>query len=106
MSGASSERKGTRSILPNSSNVILVPMARGLQICWHEELDSHVLYHGDKRIAGHHNGFSCHELAVRMLAGDLKHTLAQFDYVTACGGKHYVTREEFCALATSVGGMT
>lgn len=95
-----SAHKGkTHSILPNSSAAILAPMPGGLQTRWHDDLDSHVLYCGEKRIAGHHNGFSCHELAVRMLAGDMKRTLAQFDYITACGGKHYVTRDEFCTLA-------
>jgi hypothetical protein len=91
-------RKGSQSLLPNSNSAILMPMAGGLQVRWHEELDSHVLYHGENRVAAHHNGFSCHELAKRMLAGDTERTLAQFDYITACGGKHYMTREAFLAL--------
>lgn len=96
-------RKGSRSILPNSSSAILAPMAGGLQVRWHEELDLHVLYHGESMIAGHHNGFSCHELAVRLLAGNAERALAQFDFITACGGKHYVTRDAFLALeVTSV----
>lgn len=102
-----SDRKGSASILPNSSARILAPMPCGLQVRWHEELDSHVLYQNERMIAAHHNGFSCHNLAERMLAGNLERALSQFDYITDCGGKHYVTRDEFIALnhvITKTGG--
>ena len=95
-------RKGSPSILPNSSAEILKPMAVGVQVRWHDELDSHVLYHGDRRIAAKHNGFSCHELAKRMLSGDTERALAQFKYITDCGGKHYVTQEEFLAVMSGL----
>lgn len=78
-------------------------MAGALQVRWHEELDSHVLYQGETRIAGHHNGFSCHNLAKRMLTGNFEYALAQFDYITDCGGEHYVTPEAFRALVTECG---
>lgn len=71
------------------------PMEGGFRVQWHEELDTHVLYRGDQRIAGHHNGFSCHELAKRILAGDPARAVAQFDYIKACGGDHYITPEAF-----------
>lgn len=74
-------------------------MAGGLQVRWHDELDEHALYCGEQRIASHHNGFSCHNLAERMLAGNEERTLAQFDYITACGGEHYVSRDVFIELA-------
>lgn len=96
------QHKGTRSILPNSSAAILASMAGGLQVRWHAELDLHVLYHIERQIAGHHNGFSCHELAVRMLAGNESRAVAQFEYITACGGKHYMTQETFVELARSL----
>jgi len=95
-------RRGTRSILPNSNSAILAPMAYGLQVRWHEELDSHVLYHGEQRVAGHHNGFSCHELAKRILSGNAERATAQFDYITACGGQHYITHEAFATILTGV----
>lgn len=95
----------THSILPNSSAAILAPMPNGLQTRWYVDLDLYVLYHGETHIAGHQNGFSCHNLAVRMLAGDMKRTLEQFDYIAACGGRHYMTRDEFCTLAATVRGM-
>lgn len=41
-------------------------------------------------IATHANGYSCDELAKRLIAawesGDTERALAQFDYVLACGG--------------------
>jgi hypothetical protein len=37
-----------------------------------------------------------------MLAGDEERTLAQFDYITACGGKHYMTQEAFLELTRSI----
>jgi hypothetical protein len=68
-------------------------MAGGFRVQWHEELDMHILYRDGQRIAGHHNGFSCHCLAQRILGGDLERALAQFDYIKACGGRHYISRD-------------
>jgi hypothetical protein len=84
----------TRSILPNSAPHILLPMtgAHGtLQVTWHADLDSHVLWFGDSPIASHHNGYSCHLLAERILkvwAGerDVVHALEQHQYILRCGG--------------------
>jgi elongation factor P hydroxylase len=81
-------------------------MKGGLQVRWDDGMDSHVLYHGENRIASHHNGFSCHNLAERMLAGNEERALAQFDYITACGGKHYMTQATFIELIRLLGGLT
>lgn len=80
----------TRSILPNSSAQILQPMSGGFQVCWHEYLDTHTLYRSGKALASHHNGFSCHNLAERILKGDPERAVDQFDYIRDCGGKQHV----------------
>ena len=87
-------RKGSPSILPNSSARILKPMADGLIIRWHDERDTHVLYQYDVPLAAHHNGFSCHVLAEYMLRGDAERACKQLDCISACGGKVYVSRAE------------
>lgn len=92
----------TRSILPNSDPEILKPMACGFQVRWHDELDMHVLYHGEQRVAGHHNGYSCHELAKRILSGSAERAMAQFSFITACGGKHYATDADMVAIIAAV----
>ncbi|MBP5855669.1 hypothetical protein KAJ83_01510 [Marivibrio halodurans] len=92
------EQAYRQSVLPNSSAEILRPMDDGLRVHWHSEMDLHVLYRNGQRIAGHHNGFSCHELAKRILAANPRRAIEQFDYIRACGGKHYITHEEFAAM--------
>ena len=90
----------TRSILPNSSPGILKPLEGGFWTCWHDELDMHVLYKGFARLAGHHNGYSCYELAMRILAGNTERAIAQFDYIKACGGVQYVTADAIKGFTT------
>jgi hypothetical protein len=64
------------------------------------ELDTHGLYfaYGSTEIAksyvliaSHPNGYSCDELAKRMVSGwatgDTKWAMEQFDYILACGGR-------------------
>lgn len=64
------------------------------------ELDTHGLYFacgaGETAksyvlIASHPNGFSCDELARRMIQGwatdNMQKAMEQFDYILACGGK-------------------
>lgn len=67
-----------------------------------EELDTHGLYyrHGARDadndegyvlIIAHPNGYSCDELAKRIVkawnSGDRDRAMAQFDYILTCGGK-------------------
>lgn len=99
-------RKGSPSILPNSSSAILQPMPHGLQVVWEEQEDKHVLLRDGERIAAHHNGFSCHNLAERLLSGNAERALAQFDYIKACGGSHYVTREAIREITATINGET
>ena len=96
-------RKGSPSVLPNSSETILAPLAHSLQIIWCDELDRHVLFCGDAAIAGHHNGFSCHNLAIRMLSGRITYALDQFDYIKQCGGRQYVASETIRRLMSEWG---
>jgi hypothetical protein len=60
-----------------------------------ESLDTHGLYFTgggmtEYLVATHGNGFSCDELAKRIIAGwisgDSASALRQFDYILACGG--------------------
>lgn len=88
----------TVSVLPNSSPSILLPMPNGLEVTWDEERDQHVLTRHGEPIAAHHNGFSCHCLAVRMNAGAIGLALDQFDYIETCGGSLFVDRETFAAM--------
>lgn len=90
----------TRSILPNSSPEILLPMVGKhgtLQVRWQEEMGSHGLFYqavkdGSWRfLAGHHNGYSCANLGKRIIAawaGDVEaeYAMRQHDYILACGG--------------------
>lgn len=63
------------------------------------ELDTHGLFHDDGRgygfqlIASHPNGYSCDELAARIIATWRDHNavtaaraISQFDYILDCGG--------------------
>ncbi len=88
----------TQSLLPNSSPRILKPMANGFQVVWDEAADHHVLQHNGEPIAAHHNGYSCHELAKRILTGNTARALDQFDYIKACGGTLCASRERLEAL--------
>ena len=48
------------------------------------DLDTHGLFHNGQLIALHPNGYSCQELAKRMLAKDRYFQQAQ--YILDCGG--------------------
>lgn len=88
------ERRIGGSILPSSEPRILQPMqgAHGtLQVRPLPELDTHGLFMGEQLLASHSNGFSCHNLAERILAAwegkrDVEYALEQFDYILRCGG--------------------
>lgn len=81
------------SILPSSAPQILQPMqlgARILQVHALPEIDSHGLFvetpHGPCLLATHGNGYSCHSLAKRMIAGDAAKVREQAEYILDCGG--------------------
>lgn len=50
------------------------------------EADTHRLTHNGKVIASHANGYSCHALAERMIAGNAQRVNEQAQYIVACGG--------------------
>jgi len=90
--------RGTRSILPNSSNSLLTFDVGGFAIRWHEEKDTHTLYHEGDPIVSKHNGFSCKCLAERILSGNLQRALDQFDYIKKCGGEQHVLQNRIREL--------
>jgi hypothetical protein len=87
------------SLLPNWNEAILRPMPRGFQVVWDDEADHHILYHEGAPLAAHHNGFSCHNLAERLLAGAGERAVEQFDYIKACGGEQFVGPDVIRSLA-------
>lgn len=81
------------SILPSSNRQILQPMVckfGTLQVRAILVLDTHMLFlttaTGEIIVAEHPNGYSCHELATRMMAGDAKKVREQAQYILDCGG--------------------
>lgn len=82
------------SILPNSAAHILQPITGKhgtFQVKWIPVLDDHGLFFDGRCIATHNNGFSCHNLAQRLLdvwegKRQPDYALQQFDYILACGG--------------------
>ena len=81
------------SILASSDPSILVPIKfkdATLTVVPCDESDTHTLIlktaEGECELASHQNGYSCHELARRMIDGDMKRTLDQAQYVIRCGG--------------------
>lgn len=98
----------TRSILPNSNSLILQPIAtaRGtFRVIWSEPADSHILQFNGADIAAHHNGFSCHGLALRII--DVwqgkrlpQYATDQFEYILRCGGSG--NPESFQAILQTV----
>jgi len=77
------------SILPSSDARIRRPLTFGkstLQVVAHEGFDTHFLTLDGRPIAEHPNGYSCHELAVRMISGNADRVKEQHDYIEACGG--------------------
>jgi hypothetical protein len=83
------------SILPSSDPQILQVFQGkhgSFQVRPLPELDTYGLFLDEKQLlAMHPNGYSCHELAKRILAvwdgkSDVKRAMEQFDYILACGG--------------------
>lgn len=81
------------SLLPSNSHEILQPMTAPfgtLQVRVIAELDTHGLFwlhNGHEAVlAIHPNGFSCHELAKRMVARDYRRATQQLEYIMDCGG--------------------
>ena len=83
------------SLLPSSEPRILQPMQGPhgtFQVRPLPELDTYGLFFNERQLlAMHPNGYSCHNLAERILAvwaGSRKeeYALAQFDYILTCGG--------------------
>lgn len=83
------------SFLPSCDIQILQPVhgAHGkLQVRPLPELDTFGLFLDDTvLLVTHPNGYSCHELATRMVAAwkdasTLYRAMAQFDYILSCGG--------------------
>ena len=88
------------SLLPSSDPAVLKPMADGpriFQVRALPELDTHALMlnmgQGEMALAMHANGYSCHELAKRMIHAwadptpeKQQRALDQFDYILRCGG--------------------
>ncbi len=61
-----------------------------MQVRWVEQIDEHALFltRGESEIvlATHHNGYSCHALAERMIKGEIGRSEAQAQYIGECGG--------------------
>jgi hypothetical protein len=82
------------SLLPNSAPHILNPISVGeertLQVIWLPNVDAHGLFYfwgkGAAILAMHHNGYSCHSLAERLVAGDWDKIINQVNYIRNCGG--------------------
>ena len=83
-----------KSILPNSDASILQPIQTEhgtFQVKLVQSLDDHALYFNDSILVIHNNGYSCHNLAKRIIEvwdgkRDKKYALDQYDYILACGG--------------------
>jgi hypothetical protein len=81
------------SVLSNSSPEILKPMpckAGTLQVRWIDDDAGHGLFitfaQGTSLLATHDNGYSCHELAKRIAAGNYDRAVQQANYIMDCGG--------------------
>lgn len=88
------------SILPSSCPEIIKPMpfnGKVLQVAPDYGQDTHHLTLDGKTIASHPNGYSCHALAERMIAGDVKRIRAQAQYIVDCGGQ-----SDFEAIAKAI----
>lgn len=82
------------SVLASSDPSILQPMvgAHGtFQVRPCPELDTYCLFFEKSELAMHPNGYSCHNLAKRILEvwegkREVQYAMEQFDYILACGG--------------------
>jgi hypothetical protein len=83
------------SLLPSSEPRILQPQKGEhgtLQVRPLPELDTYGLFLGENNLlATHSNGYSCHNLAERILAAwrgerTVAYAMEQFDYILKCGG--------------------
>lgn len=82
------------SILPSSCPEILQPIESAFGVLQVRPLpneDTHALFlttpKGEVRLAEHPNGYSCHNLAERLIKGDRKRINAQAEYIVDCGGR-------------------
>lgn len=57
-----------------------------LKVVRDEPADTHRLMRGDKIVASHPNGFSCHALLERMASGNRAKATEQAQYIVDCGG--------------------
>lgn len=61
-----------------------------LQVRAVPNLDTHILFisyeHGVSMLAEHPNGYSCHALALRIVAGDVANAKEQAKFIQDCGG--------------------
>jgi hypothetical protein len=58
-----------------------------LQVVSDIEQDTHhLVLKGEIILASHPNGYSCHELATRLISGDVKRSIEQAEYIVRCGG--------------------
>lgn len=73
------------SLLPSSDARILKPLGN-LQVRALTELDAHGLFYEGSLLATHPNGYSCRELAERMVAGDERRVREQAQFILDCGG--------------------
>lgn len=81
------------SLLPSNEARILQPVTTSfgtLQVRVIAELDTHGLFHkhaaGESLLATHPNGYSCHELLIRMAAKNVDRVTQQVQYILDCGG--------------------
>ena len=94
------------SIFASSAPHILKPMPfkhGRLQVYPWPEMDTHYLAFvtgcESVTLASHPNGFSCHALAERMIAGDVDRVREQAEYIVRCGGTTYPI-DRLCEFVT------
>ena len=98
------------SLLPSSEKRILQPL-RGpfgtFQVFARAEMDTHALFLNDLMVASHPNGFTCYNLAERIVdvwAGRRvpEYAMKQFDYLLSCAGTG-LTRENMERVVSGKG---
>jgi hypothetical protein len=82
------------SLLPSSEPRLMVPIESSfgkLQVHADIDADTHRLTLDGKEIAAHPNGYSVHNLAERIVKGDMERVRQQAEYIVACGGTADIT---------------